>query len=270
MPELPEIANLAGQMAAELAGKRLTGPEVVQEKCLNVAGAEFRALVEDKTIAAVRARGKWIFVSLHPATTLLLNLGMGGELLYHPAGAALPEKFQARFAFSDGTALTAAFSWFGYVHTVRAADLATHKMTASLGLSPLDVQDYTYANFLDRMRGRKGAIKPWLLDQKNIAGIGNVYVQDILFRTRLHPDRKIPELDETERQTLFRVIRENLVQATELGGLVYEKDLYGQPGRFKDFLVGYREGKPCPVCGTAVEKIRTGSTASYICPMCQQ
>ncbi len=99
---------------------------------------------------------------------------------------------------------------------------------------------------------------------------GNVYIQDILFCARLHPNRRIPEVTEQERRALFDAIRENLRAATELGGLQYERDLFGQHGRFKDFLVGYREGQPCPECGTAIEKIKTGGTATFICPRCQR
>jgi formamidopyrimidine-DNA glycosylase len=81
--------------------------------------------------------------------------------------------------------------------------------------------------------------------------------------------RKTADVTASERAALYGAIRLQLRNALQLGGLAYEKDLYNLPGRFKDFLVGYREGKPCPVCGTLIQKIRTGSTASFICPHCQ-
>jgi formamidopyrimidine-DNA glycosylase len=142
-------------------------------------------------------------------------------------------------------------------------------MTASLGLDPLNEEEYTYDNFTALLVKKKCGIKAFLMDQTKLAGIGNVYVQDILFRSRLHPNRKINNLTEPERAKLFTVIRENLQLATERGGLQYERDLYGQSGRFNDFLVGYREGQVCPACGTTIVKIKTGSTATYICPQCQ-
>jgi formamidopyrimidine-DNA glycosylase len=143
-------------------------------------------------------------------------------------------------------------------------------MTAALGLDPLDDGEFTLDAFEKLLEEKKrSAIKTVLMDQKNIAGIGNVYVQDILFTAGLHPLRKAADVTVSERHVIYDVIRSQLGHALELGGLTYEKDLYNQPGRFKDFLVGYREGKPCPMCGTLVQKIRTSSTASFICPHCQ-
>ena len=82
--------------------------------------------------------------------------------------------------------------------------------------------------------------------------------------------RRIDTIDETGRWLLFDAIMETLKSAADLGGLAYERDLYNHEGRFKDFLVGYKEGRPCPACGERIVKIRTGSTASFICPMCQK
>ncbi|UCE10766.1 MAG: Fpg/Nei family DNA glycosylase, partial [Candidatus Thorarchaeota archaeon] len=119
--------------------------------------------------------------------------------------------------------------------------------------------------------GRRGRIKSFLLDQKNLAGIGNVYIQDILFEARLHPDRKIPTLSEKELEGLYHAIGDVLNRSIRLGGLAYEKDFYGLNGRFgaDEFLVGYKTGSPCPECGAEIVKIKTGSTSSYICPECQ-
>lgn len=270
MPELPEIANLARKMDRELRGRRIADVEVVQPKCLNVPPEEFRRLLVGTTVARVTSRGKWIFTDLEARATLLLNLGMGGEVLFHRSGDPLPGNRQSAVLFDDGSALSQHFWWFGYVHAVKTADLASHAMTASLGLDPLNDNEFTPKAFEEMLDQRKrGRIKTVLMDQRNIAGIGNVYIQDILFAAGLHPLRKIAELSSAERTTLYDAIRSQLRNALDLGGLAYEKDLYDHPGQFKDFLVGYREGKPCPVCGTLIQKIRTGSTSSFICPHCQ-
>lgn len=143
-------------------------------------------------------------------------------------------------------------------------------MTAQLGKSPTD-RAFTLKYFKELLANRKTGIKSFLLDQKNVAGIGNVYVQDILFKAKLHPNRKISTLTETEKSDLFKAIKEVLNHSIRLKGLAYEIDFYGQRGKFtgEHFLVGYKTGKPCPECGMIIEKIRTGSTASYICPKCQ-
>jgi formamidopyrimidine-DNA glycosylase len=257
-------------MGRKLRGRRVSKAEVRQPKCLNVPVARFRKLVEGKEIGPVTSRGKWIFVRLEPAAWLLLNLGMGGDLLYHEREVPEGEGYQVRLSFEDGASLTVRFWWFGYVHAADDAALAKHGMTATLGLDPLSKREFSYERFADLLGERRGNVKAFLLDQKQIAGIGNVYIQDILFRAGLHPNRKVADIPPEERRRLHAAIVENLREATALGGLRYEKDLFGRSGRFDHFLVGYREGKPCPTCGTTIEKIRTGSTASFVCGKCQR
>ncbi|MFA4953902.1 MAG: DNA-formamidopyrimidine glycosylase family protein [Patescibacteria group bacterium] len=270
MPELPEVANLARQLDRELRGRRVAGVDVVQPRCLNIPLEEFGRLLVHTWVTRVTSRGKWVFVDLKPGATFLLNLGMGGEILFHHKGEPLPGNRQSAILFEDGSAFSQHFWWFGYVHAVKTTELASHAMTATLGLDPIDDGDFTVDAF-ERVlvEKKRSAIKTVLMDQKNIAGIGNVYIQDILFAAGLHPLRKTADVTVSERTALYDAIRSQLRNALELGGLAYEKDLYNQPGQFKDFLIGYREGKPCPVCGTTIQKIRTGSTASFICPHCQ-
>ncbi len=269
MPELPEIYNLAGQIDHALRGKTICTVEVRQGKCLNVPVGDFSGLVAGKKVGPVTSKGKWIFMRLEPEGYFLLSLGMGGNLLYHKPGESLPDKYQVAFTFDDGSRLSIGFWWFGYAHAV--AGLKDHKMTAKLGVSPVS-REFTLEKFRAMLAKKKGSIKTALLDQAFIAGIGNVYAQDILFNARLHPDRKISSLSESEIKALYEAVVGNLKEAVALGGIAPEKDLSGQPGRLTMdmFRAGYREGKPCPVCGTPIEKIKTGSTASYICPKCQR
>jgi formamidopyrimidine-DNA glycosylase len=121
------------------------------------------------------------------------------------------------------------------------------------------------------LQGRRGGIKAFLLNQKRIAGIGNVYVQDPLFKAGIHPLRTIDTLNDAETNALYHALRETLQESIDHGGAAYESNLYGDKGGWDSshLLVAYREGNPCPVCGTAVAKIRTGSTHTHICPSCQ-
>jgi formamidopyrimidine-DNA glycosylase len=269
MPELPEITNLARQMTRELQEKKIHQVGLTQPKCLNTPPKRFRRIV-GKTMKQTKARGKWLFTELEPKDNLLLNLGMGGNLLYHKNQKTIPEKYQFRLTFLDNSEVTASFFWFGYIHLVSDRELPEHKMTGKLGVSPTD-ESFTVEKLTSLLSGRRGTIKSFLLDQKNIAGIGNVYVQDPLFRARLHPLRKIQTLTEAEIKALHLSIREVLDQSIKLKGLRYERDLYGRRGRYgpEQFLVAYKEGKPCPVCGKTIVKIKTGSTSSYVCPKCQ-
>jgi formamidopyrimidine-DNA glycosylase len=266
MPELPEIMCRAHEMNARLAGRAIRGIEVLQPKCLNVPVEEFRRGLVGSRIRGVTNRGKWLLVETSGGH-LLLNLGMGGEILLVPTNE-LPEKWRVRFDLDKGQSLAVNFWWFGYAHCAAPRKLAEHKMSANLGPNALDV---SRAQFRDLLAGRRGAAKSFLLNQSHLAGIGNAYVHDILFRARLHPLRTIPSLSEEEIGRLHAAISTELQRSVDKGAAFYEVDLDGKGGGFAaaDLLVGYREGEPCPTCGTAIEKIKTGSTSSFVCPRCQ-
>jgi len=272
MPELPELHVLSKQMAKEITGKQVHKVEAYQPKCLNISPEQFVETAVGKTIGQIYSRGKWLFVKLEPDHYLLINLGMGADLLYFKPNSKLPEKYQFKLIFTDHSGFTIRFYWFGYIHLLLEKEVSQHKLTARLGVSPLD-KEFTKEYLEKLLAKRKALVKSLLMDQKNIAGIGNVYIQDILFNARLHPNRKANTLSDQEINSLYDAIKTVLNSSIEKGGLTYEKNFYGQKGNYKieeDFQVGYKTGKPCPVCSTPIEKIRTGTTSSYICPKCQK
>ena len=264
MPELPEITVLARQMKDALLGKTISGMEIGQPKCLNVSEEAFRAGLTGAQIRDVMHHGKWILVETTQGW-FLISLGMGGEILLM-ADDAFPEKRQLVLHFRDGTHLVFHFWWFGYLHHVQ--HLADHAMTRKLSPNALDL---SLEEFRALLRGRRGGIKSFLLNQARIAGIGNVYVQDPLFAAGIHPMRKIDSLRDGEVEALWRALREIMQRSIALGGSAWEMDLYGVKGRWdaSHLVIAYREGEPCPVCGTIVEKVKTGSTSSHVCPRCQ-
>lgn len=270
MPELPEITIIARQMNTELAGKRISEIESTQPKNLNISILDFKEKSSGKIVVNISNRGKWVFIKLEPSYYMLINLGMGADIIYFTSNQKLPEKYQFKLTFSDKTGFTIHFWWFGYVHLVHENNLKTHKPTAQLGMSPTE-ETFTLEYFKKLVENKRVGVKNFLLNQKNISGIGNVYVQDILFKAKLHPNQKISNLSVKEINELYRAIVDVLNRSICLGGLAYERDFYGKKGKLTvdNFLVGYKTGKPCPVCGTLIEKIKTGNTHSYICPKCQ-
>jgi formamidopyrimidine-DNA glycosylase len=264
MPELPEICVFARDMQRELGERTISGIEVLQPKCLNVGMEEFRTALTGARIRDVIARGKWLQIDTTQGW-LMLSLGMGGEILLTDRDH-LPEKHRLVFDLEDNACLAVNFWWFGYAHY--AAGPADHKMTFQLGPNALDL---TLDGFRDLLRGRRGGIKSFLLNQRRIAGIGNVYVQDPLFRAGIHPLRAINTLSDDEVARLWKALQDILQESIDQGGSAWELTLYGEKGRWDDsfFEVAYREGKACPACDTTVVKIKTGSTSSYICPTCQ-
>lgn len=264
MPELPEIAVFAQDMKKELVGRTIARIKVFQPKCLNMSVEQFQAALTGAEIQAVLARGKWLQVQTTQGW-LLLNLGMGGEILLTDRDR-LPEKYRLVFDLDDGATLAVNFWWFGFAHY--AADPDNHSMVGKLGPNALDLSPEEFRALL---KGRRGAIKSFLLDQDRIAGIGNVYVQTPLWKAKIHPLRPIPTLSDGEIAALWQALCDILQGSIDAGGAPFELNLYGQKGGWDDaYLFHWEEGAPCPVCGTPLAKIRTGSTGSYICTGCQK
>ncbi len=265
MPELPEIYSLAGQMDEAMGGGVINNVDVHQEKCLNVSLSDFTTSVVGASVSGVQPRGKWIFADLDNDRRLLLNLGMGAEVRWGPQPL---DEYQVRLEFSSGHHLCLKFWWFGHVHVTDRSRPGEHAMTADLGPDALS-EDLTPDVFYDLVAGRRGQIKPLLQNQKFLAGIGNVYVQDILFEAGIHPQTRVPDIPAHKLRLLYDTMRSQLTRAVDLSGIAYERDLYGEPGRVTDFLVAYRDGEDCPHCGTEIEKLRVGASSAYVCPACQ-
>ncbi|MCK5584732.1 Fpg/Nei family DNA glycosylase [Candidatus Bipolaricaulota bacterium] len=226
----------------------------------------FEAGLVGAKIKGTTYHGKWLLTDTSQGY-LLINLGMGGELLLVDS-EVMPEKWRVRFDFKDGNTFVVNFWWFGNTHYIEPGGLAEHTMTAKLGLNAIDV---SMEEFRDLLVGRRGRIKSFLLDQSRIAGIGNAYVHDILFRAKLHPLRTIPTLLDSDIDSLCRAIHDEFERSIAKGAAGYELNLFGEKGGFgaDDLLVGYRENKACLECGTMIEKVKTGGTTSYVCPQCQ-
>jgi len=268
MAELPEIRKLAGQMRDTLTGKIIHGIELLQEKCANVPGAAFQERVAGARVSDIAYRGKWIITALDNGETILLSLGMGADVLYFADEKDLPEKYQVKMTFTDGTGYTARFWWFGKFLLAKAAD--TEPNTKDIALDPFD-ERFTPAYFHGLLAGKKTQVKAFLMNQKNVGGIGNMYMHDILFKAQLHPQRKISTMTEADITRLYDSIQALMNFSWEKGTFAYEKDFFGQNGEYTTdlFLVGYKENEPCPTCGEPISQIKTGSTSSFICPVCQ-
>lgn len=268
--ELPELTILGQQMAREIVGTRIVDVEVANPKCLNMPLERFKQMTLRKLIKTVESKGKWLFIKLGSGSVLLFNPGMGADVTYFKPSDKLPEKYHIKFTLHDGSGFTIRVWWFCYLHLMTADTLGEHKLTSKLGVAPLD-KWLTLVRFKNLLRNKRGMIKYFLLDQKNIAGIGNVYVQDILFDAKIHPKRTIQSLNDSEINGLYDSMQSVLSESISLGGLEYERDFYGNKGRFgaEQFKIAYKAGRPCPTCGTTIEKIKTGSTSSFVCPKCQ-
>jgi len=195
---------------------------------------------------------------------------MGADVLFFENENDEPEKYQVKALFTDGSGYTARFWWFGKFLLASDMELASEPNTKDIAIDPFD-ERFTRDYFASLLKGKKTQVKAFLMNQKNVGGIGNMYMHDILFKAHLHPQKKISDMSAAEISTLYDSINEVLGLSREKGAFAYESDFFGQKGGFTTdcFLVGYRENQPCPVCGEAIAIIKTGSTSTYICPACQ-
>ena len=160
---------------------------------------------------------------------------------------------------------------WGFVGLLEKSELAEHPY-AEVGIPPLS-EGFTLERFDQLLeeypeKTKKG-VKGFLVTSKHINGIGNGYLQDILFKAKLHPARKIPTLTLSERQKLYTAIQDTMAEAIKLGGREDEHDLFDHPGGYNRLMSNQTVGQPCPNCGTTIEKISYLGGACYLCPTCQ-
>ena len=271
--ELPEAYNIARQMDAVLSGRYLLDIEL-SPACASLIRQGFINLADynlaGRKVDSVFSKGKWIFTKFEPDLYFLVALESGGKILFHRERGDAPSKFHVWMEFEGGSILTIWVLGWGFAKAAWGKELDGLSYPGKLGLSPLDAQELTgsaFASILERNAGK--TLKAVLMDQRQIAGIGNGYNQEILFHARLHPKRKAGSLTGEERLTLYRVIVSIIQQAVQEGGSDREVDLYGAPGGYHRLMGEQMKGQPCPVCATQVEKINVAGGSAYICPVCQ-
>jgi formamidopyrimidine-DNA glycosylase len=251
-----------------LRGKTIAKTIINQPKCLNCSVNTFVRGIKGRKIKRIWQRGKWVIADLDNGGRLAFNQGMGGSIILHTVDEN-PNQNRVIIQFVDGDQIWINHWWFGHVHLLPEGDFGNHKQLARLGSEPLS-DEFTVETLVKLLEKKRGRIKSYLLDQSFIAGIGNVYVQDILWHAGLHPERKADSLDLGAIKRLYKAIRLVLNKGIKYGGGPREFDVWGNEGQFpKHFKVGYRTGRPCPKCRTPIEELRVGSTTSYICPRCQ-
>lgn len=270
MAEIPEIIKYSGQMNAVLTGREISSLSLYQEKNLNIPPDEFIRRCLGRTVKSVGHKGKWFIIYLDGGENILISLGMGADIL-HFGGGGPQGKHQVRVDFTDGSGFSIRFWWFGRFLLVTDAELPNEPSTKEIGIDPFD-PTFSYEHFRALFAGKKTQIKAFLLDQKNIGGIGNMYMHDILFLAGLHPKTKISDMKEESFRKLYGSILQVLRSGLEGGTFEYEMDFFGKPGPLTNdhFMIAYKENGHCPNCGSDIEFIKTGSTSSYICPQCQK
>lgn len=275
MIELPEIVTLTRQMKETLVGKAIDHVEVEESRpkflFLTPEPPVFGEKLKGRRIADVTSGGKWIHARLDNDETLLIG-EFGGRLLYHGADQDLPAKRHLTFRFGDGSAMTLAIQMWGFVGALSPQEIEEHPYASNLGPTPFG-EAFTLGllnETLDRyLESENKPIKAFLTHEANICGIGNGYLQDILFRARLSPKRKVDTLSTSDRKALHDALRETLEEAIDLGGRDTERTLFGKPGGYVPLLDKRAKDTDCIHCGTPIQKIQYLGGSCYLCPTCQ-
>jgi formamidopyrimidine-DNA glycosylase len=271
VPELPEVETVCRQLEPELEGRRIERLEVYDPRwCRPAAPAQLEAAVAGRTIEGLGRRGKYLLLGLEGGETLVMHLRMTGNLVL-VEGEEKPNHLRARFGLDDGREL-----WFtdprrfGEALLLGDGELDAH-FAPRLGVEPLS-EEFTPELLGEIAAGRRAPLKSFLLDQKGIAGIGNIYADEALFRARLHPLSPAESMKPEHLVALHDGIVAALEAGIDGGGASIDdyRDGRGEKGRMQEeFLVHTREGKPCPRCGETVERIVVSGRSTYFCPSCQ-
>ena len=278
MPELPEVETVRRGLQPAMQGHVIVQADVNRPDLRFPLPLGMKARLEGARVLALNRRSKYVLVDLSTGETLLIHLGMSGRMLIsgqmqgsfhhdHPA----PQKHDhvvlhmsqgARITFNDARR-------FGAMDLISTENSASHPLLADIGPEPLG-NDFDETYLAHRLKDRQTPIKSALLDQHNVAGLGNIYVNEILYRAGVHPARKAATVD---AGPLIAIIRAVLTEAIDAGGssLRDYRQADGELGYFQHrFHVYDRAGAPCPACGAAIQRLVQSGRSSFYCPNCQR
>ncbi len=274
MPELPEVETVRRSLVPELfAGKvtRVDTSELLLRQRAIEAGPMRRALMGARFVAA-RRHGKYLLLDVSSGHTVLVHLGMAGQLLLVRDSEAERRHTHVAIALSSGAALRFVDPRrFGIVRVYATEGVHSSAELAELGPDPLS-GSFEEASLTAALLRTKRDLKSVLLDQRVVAGLGNIYVSEALFEARLSPRRCAHRLTAKERAALFAAILSVLRRGVENRGTSFSDyvDAAGQAGSNQDALLVYgREGEPCRACTTRVRRIVQGGRSTFYCPRCQ-
>lgn len=282
MPELPEVETVRRGLEPAMAGRTILRAAVNRPDLRWPLPDRLAERLTGARVEHLRRRSKYLLLDLSTGETLLIHLGMSGRMLvsgallgefHHDPGAGsgkhdhvvLDMEGGARVTFNDARR-------FGAMDLIPAGGEAGHWLLRDLGPEPLG-NALSEAYLVPRLRARRTPVKSALLDQRLVAGLGNIYVCEVLFRAGIHPARRTDRIAEARLARLVPLIREVLAEAIEAGGssLRDYRRADGELGYFQHaFRVYDREGAPCVTCGTPLRRLVQSGRSSFFCPDCQR
>jgi formamidopyrimidine-DNA glycosylase len=274
VPELPEVETTRRQLEPHLVGRRFDRVEIHDPRLVRpFEPMAVAAELEGERVAALERRGKYLIVRFETGRALLIHLRMTGSLRHAAKGKLADDPHRrAVVRLDDGSDVAYRdVRRFGTWQLLEPGELDQY-LDKRLGVEPLE-RTFTARRLAQQLDGRRAPIKAALLDQRTVAGLGNIYVDEALWRAQVHPLRPAGTLDEDELALLTRSIKDALKAGVKRQGASLRD--YSTPdggrGRMQDrFRVYGREGHPCQRCGTPIDKIRTAGRGTWYCPNCQR
>ncbi len=270
MPELPEVETIARGLRQGLVGRTFESVIVYWPRQIVAETPEtFAHRLKGQSIKNLRRRGKYIVFGLS-VDVLLIHLRMTGRLYIAGVETDAQEDRWVRVVFGLDNGGELRFSdarKFGRLHLV----VDEQEVTGKLGFEPLS-EEFTFDAFCAQIGKRRGVIKPLLLDQRFVAGIGNIYADEILWHAKVAPQRRVNTLELQELTNLYRAIRATLQDGIEYAGasISWYRRADGAVGEYQErFRVYGRGGKACPLCGTPIVRTTFGQRGTHFCPSCQ-
>lgn len=271
MPELPEVETIRRQLAPKVEGRTLRELRILDARWTQpLAPAALVDALEGRRVEALERRGKYLIWRAEDEVHLLIHLRMTGTLLWEPSDAdAAHERVRfdldgARLSFCDPRR-------FGTGELAVGGPALASFIDARLGVEPLS-EEFTGAYLRAQARGRRAPVKAFLLDQRRIAGVGNIYADEALFRARIHPLRPAGSLTRAQCDALRDAVVASLEAGIDAGGATIDdfRHVDGVYGGFQhDFLVHRRRGEACTVCGGEIVKFVAAGRGTYVCETCQ-
>lgn len=266
MPELPEVETIKRELEKAVLGKKIIDVVINNSYVIKQPGKDaFIKGLKNTFIKNILRKGKMLIMELSNAKSLAIHLKMTGQLIY-PGDT---KKSRVSFRLSNGKWLD--FNDRRLMGELRLVDdWRSLKFIKELGPEPFDL---TPEKFKTMLTGKKTKIKPLLMNQTFISGVGNLYAAEALFRAKIHPERPANHLLDKEKEILFKEIKDTLIEAIHYKGSSVDQyvQLSGKPGDYVKYHKVYdREAKPCLVCKTPIKRISLGGRGTYFCPKCQR
>ena len=270
MPELPEVETIKRELEKVVLGKKITDVIINNPKVIKQPGPQdFIKGLKNTIIKNILRKGKLLLLELSSGKSLAIHLKMTGQLIYGIGKHGNTKQTRVSFELSGGQRLI--FNDSRLLGELRLLDdWQSLKFIKELGPEPFDL---TEQQFKQMFAHKKTKIKPLLMDQTFISGVGNLYAAEALFRAKINPLRQASSLSDQEKGLLFKEIKDTLQEAIKHQGSSVDQyvQLSGQPGGYVKYHKVYdREGKPCLVCKTLVKRISLAGRGTYFCPKCQR